>query len=162
MNKGAMLDTIKEYLNIKKNTELAKFLGISSQAVSNWYSRNTFDAELLYTKCVFINPDWLLTGSGQMLKSESSSSLITHSGVFNGNNTISSMVNSKIEGNGISNSDSKKKDEKKSQTEKENAKLKEENRLFKMQIELQNKSLEDKERIIDEKERLIQALLNKK
>lgn len=63
-----MLDAIKSYLNMQKNTEFARFLGISSQAVSNWYARNTFDAELLYTKCDFINADWLLTGRGLMLK----------------------------------------------------------------------------------------------
>jgi phage repressor protein C with HTH and peptisase S24 domain len=70
LTKGAMLDVIKRHLNMNKNSEFARFLGISSQAVSNWYSRNTFDAELLYTKCDFINPDWLLTGRGSMLKSE--------------------------------------------------------------------------------------------
>lgn len=68
--KGEMLDAIKQHLNMQKNTELAKFLGISSQAVSNWYSRNTFDAELLYTKCGFISAQWLLTGTGPMLKEE--------------------------------------------------------------------------------------------
>jgi hypothetical protein len=67
INKGAMLDMIKAYLNIKKNTDLANYLGVSSQAVSNWYSRNTFDAELIYTKCAFVNPEWLLTGRGNML-----------------------------------------------------------------------------------------------
>ncbi|MFS2885337.1 S24 family peptidase [Phocaeicola vulgatus] len=63
-----MLDAIKTHLNMTKNADFARFLGISSQAVSNWYTRNTFDAELLYTKCDFINPAWLLTGKGSMLK----------------------------------------------------------------------------------------------
>lgn len=69
--KGEMLDSIKKHLNIQKNADFARFLGISSQAVSNWYARNTFDAELIYTKCEFINADWLLTGKGNMLKNES-------------------------------------------------------------------------------------------
>lgn len=69
-NKGEMLDAIKSHLNMQKNTELAKFLGVSSQAVSNWYARNTFDAELIYTKCGSINADWLLTGIGSMLREE--------------------------------------------------------------------------------------------
>lgn len=68
MSKGEMLDAIKTHLNMTKNADFARFLGISSQAVSNWYTRNTFDAELLYTKCDFINPAWLLTGKGSMLK----------------------------------------------------------------------------------------------
>lgn len=66
--KGKMLDAIKEHLNLPKNADFARFLGISSQAVSNWYSRNTFDAELIYTKCEFLNPDWILTGREPMLK----------------------------------------------------------------------------------------------
>lgn len=70
LTKGEMLDMIKKHLNIQKNTGFARFLGISSQAVSNWYARNTFDAELLYTKCDFINADWLLSGRGSMLKEE--------------------------------------------------------------------------------------------
>ena len=68
ISKGEMLDAIKTHLNMTKNADFARFLGISSQAVSNWYTRNTFDAELLYTKCDFINPAWLLTGKGSMLK----------------------------------------------------------------------------------------------
>lgn len=68
ISKGGMLDAIKTHLNMTKNADFARFLGISSQAVSNWYTRNTFDAELLYTKCDFINPAWLLTGKGSMLK----------------------------------------------------------------------------------------------
>lgn len=71
ISKGEMLDAIKTHLNMSKNTDFARFLGISSQAVSNWYARNTFDAELLYTKCDFINPAWLLTGKGSMLKDDS-------------------------------------------------------------------------------------------
>lgn len=68
ISKGEMLDAIKTHLNMTKNADFARFLGISSQAVSNWYTRNTFDAELLYTKCDFINLAWLLTGKGSMLK----------------------------------------------------------------------------------------------
>ena len=70
ISKGEMLDSIKSHLSISKNADFARFLGISSQAVSNWYTRNTFDAELLYTKCDFINPAWLLTGKGSMLKDD--------------------------------------------------------------------------------------------
>lgn len=67
MDKRIMLDLIKEHANIKNNTSLAKLLGVTSQAVSNWYSRNTFDPELIYSKFPFINPAWLLTGEGEMI-----------------------------------------------------------------------------------------------
>lgn len=71
LTKGEMLDAIKSYLGVRKNTDFAKFLGISSQAVSNWYARDTFDAGLIYTKCVGINASWLLTGRGNMLCADS-------------------------------------------------------------------------------------------
>lgn len=70
MDKRIMLDLIKEHANVKNNTSLAKLLGITSQAVSNWYARNTFDPELIYSKCPFINPAWLLTGEGEMIISQ--------------------------------------------------------------------------------------------
>lgn len=62
-----MLDLIKEHAKLKNNSSLAKFLGITSQAVSNWYARNTFDAELIFSKIPSINPAWLLTGKGDMI-----------------------------------------------------------------------------------------------
>lgn len=67
MNKRDMLDAIKKHLNIKTNKALGDYLGISSQAVSNWYSRNTFDGKLIHKKCSDINPAWLMTGEGNML-----------------------------------------------------------------------------------------------
>lgn len=70
MDRGKMLDALKEYYNIKTNKALADILGISSQAVSNWYARNSFDAELIYTKCEGVNSDWLLTGKGSMIKTK--------------------------------------------------------------------------------------------
>ncbi len=65
-----MLDAIKKHLNMSRNKDFADFLGVTSQAVSNWYARDTFDLELIYTKCVFLSPEWLITGKGKMLKEE--------------------------------------------------------------------------------------------
>ena len=69
MDKSLILNKIKSYLNLKSDTELANFLGIKPQVLSNWRARNTFDTELIYTKCVDIDANWLLTGEGEMLKS---------------------------------------------------------------------------------------------
>lgn len=93
LSKGEMLDAIKKHLNMPKNVDFARFLGISSQAVSNWYSRNTFDAELIYTKCDFINPAWLLTGRGDMIKEEE----------LGQNTSIDVVYNPTVECNQISN-----------------------------------------------------------
>ena len=64
-----MLNELKKYLNLKTDTELAFYLGVKPNVISNWRKRNTFDAELILTKCENINSTWLLTGKGEMLKS---------------------------------------------------------------------------------------------
>ena len=45
MDKSLILNKIKSYLNLKSDTELANFLGIKPQVLSNWRARNTFDTE---------------------------------------------------------------------------------------------------------------------
>lgn len=70
MDKSMMLKEIQGFYNFGKDSSFAKFLGITPQSLSNWKARNTFDAELLYTKCVDLNPEWLLTGEGSMIKKE--------------------------------------------------------------------------------------------
>ncbi len=69
MDKVLILNTIKEYKNFKSDAEFARFLGIPPQNLSKWKARNTYDVELIYTKCPEINPEWLLTGQGETLKS---------------------------------------------------------------------------------------------
>jgi hypothetical protein len=68
MDKLLIINEIIKYYGYKKDSEFANRLGISSQVLTNWKSRNTYDAELIYTKCLDINPEWLLTGKGSMLK----------------------------------------------------------------------------------------------
>lgn len=69
-DKELILRQIKLHLGIKTDAEFARFLGIKPQTLSTWYARNTFDFELVYSKCVSIDGNWLLTGTGKMLKSE--------------------------------------------------------------------------------------------
>ncbi len=68
MNKSLVLNRIKEHYGFKSDAEFARFLDITPQNLSNWYTRNTFDVERIYTKCEEINPEWLLSGKGNMLK----------------------------------------------------------------------------------------------
>ena len=70
IDKALILSKIKSHYNFEKDADFARFLEIKPQTLSSWYSRNTFDIELLYSKCVELNPEWLLTGEGEMLKSD--------------------------------------------------------------------------------------------
>ncbi len=70
MDKTLILNKIKEYKNFKSDAEFARFLEIPPQNLSKWKGRNTYDIEIIYTKCTEINPEWLLTGQGEMLKQE--------------------------------------------------------------------------------------------
>jgi len=68
MDKSLILNDIKRHLNIRFDKEFAVFLEIKTTTLSMWYKRNTYDVELLFKKCDFLNPEWLLTGKGEMLK----------------------------------------------------------------------------------------------
>lgn len=67
LNKSSVLDRIKEYYSLKGNAELARFLGVASNTITNWYSRGSFDIDVIYTKCVDIDFNWLLSGKGKMV-----------------------------------------------------------------------------------------------
>ena len=71
LEKTEILDRIKEAYSLKTNAKLASFLGIAPTTLSSWYSRNTFDLDLIYEKCVDVNIEWLLTGQGSMFTSNS-------------------------------------------------------------------------------------------
>ena len=71
MDKAAILSKIKAHCGFKKDSDLARRLGISPQTLSNWKTRKTYDPQLIYTKCPELNPEWLLTGKEPMLKTDS-------------------------------------------------------------------------------------------
>jgi phage repressor protein C with HTH and peptisase S24 domain len=75
MDKTMMLNMLQNYYGLNKDIDFASLLGISSQVLSNWKKRNTFDAELIYTKCVNVNPEWLLTGNGEMFRANTSNNI---------------------------------------------------------------------------------------
>ena len=70
-DKGMILSEIKLHYGLKTDADFARFLEIKPQTLASWYTRNSFDIELLYAKCVDVNPDWLLSGRGEMLRTVS-------------------------------------------------------------------------------------------
>ena len=67
-----MLEALISHFTNGNKAQFAKHLGVSPQTISAWIARNTFDSELIYAKCRYINPSWLLTGQGNMLTSKES------------------------------------------------------------------------------------------
>jgi len=68
-DKYLILSKIKLHYGFKSDAEFARFLGIKPNSLSNWYSRNTMDYELVFSKCDEIDANWLFTGEGEMIKS---------------------------------------------------------------------------------------------
>lgn len=73
LDKALVLDRIKSFYKLKGNADLARFLGVAPNTITNWYGRKTFDIDIIYTKCVDVNLDWLLTGEGDMSRKEETS-----------------------------------------------------------------------------------------
>lgn len=68
MTKSDILETLVGHYSNGNKARFAKKIGISAQGLSTWISRNTFDIDILYSKCEGISAEWLLTGKGDMLK----------------------------------------------------------------------------------------------
>lgn len=100
MNKTAMLEGLISHYTGGNKAKFAKLIGVSAQTISAWITRNTFDAELIYAKCICVNPHWLLTGSGPMLISDNNKASlevigdanINNSKVVNGTDTINRLI----------------------------------------------------------------------
>lgn len=60
-----ILALIEHYSNGNK-AQFANILGITPQGLSTWIKRDSFDIELVFSKCEGISAQWLLTGEGDM------------------------------------------------------------------------------------------------
>ena len=61
-SKREVLDRIKHHYRLGSNADLARFLEISPSTLANWYSRNSIDFDIVFTKCDDVNWDWLVKG----------------------------------------------------------------------------------------------------
>lgn len=55
----------REALNLRNDSELADYLGVSRGTVSNWCARNRIDFHLLLAKISNVDLNWLLVGKGR-------------------------------------------------------------------------------------------------
>lgn len=62
-----MLECLINHYSDGNQAQFAAKLGIPAQNVNAWLKRNTYNAELIYSKCEGVSADWLLSGEGRML-----------------------------------------------------------------------------------------------
>jgi hypothetical protein len=65
-----ILNKIKEYYSLNGDAEFARFLGIPPTTLSSWRSRGNINYDLLYSKCVDIDANFLLSGEGKIKRNE--------------------------------------------------------------------------------------------
>lgn len=70
MDKRLMLEQLINYYTDGNKTRFAEQIGVKPQTINSWLTRNSYDAELIYAKCVNVSADWLLSGEGSMLRKE--------------------------------------------------------------------------------------------
>lgn len=70
MDKKDILKTLINHFDNGNKTKFARRLGITPQGLSTWLNRNTFDIDILFSKCENISAEWLLTGKGEMFKND--------------------------------------------------------------------------------------------
>lgn len=68
MNKSLILNEIKLAYSLATDRDFAHFLGIAPTTLSSWHKRNTMDYDLVYAKCVDLNAEFMLTGTGTVKK----------------------------------------------------------------------------------------------
>ena len=54
MDKKDVLNKLIQHFANGNKSKFAKLLGISPQNLNTWITRNTYDNELIYTKCINI------------------------------------------------------------------------------------------------------------
>lgn len=78
MDKKNMLHELISHYDNGNKSQFSKRLGVTAQAISTWLNRSTFDNELIFSKCEYLNAEWLLTGKGDMIKRETPDIHILH------------------------------------------------------------------------------------
>ncbi len=69
LNNRERLEALINYYSEGNKSMFGRLIGLQPSSITNWIRRDTLDFELIYSKCADLNPHWLLTGEGEMLKS---------------------------------------------------------------------------------------------
>lgn len=69
MEKSEILENLINHYADGNKAKFGRLIGESPQTISAWLRRNTFNVSSIYKVFMDVNPHWLLTGEGEMLKS---------------------------------------------------------------------------------------------
>lgn len=97
MDNRDMLETIINACAEGNQAQFARELGESPQNISAWIRRGKLDVVKIYKMYRNLNPHWLLTGEGEMMKSDATdqSNAVSHLSVQGGEvNVTQSNTNS--------------------------------------------------------------------
>jgi hypothetical protein len=72
MDKTKMISEVCIYFAGGNRSKFARLLGMKPQAIDAWFTRASYNAELIKQTFPEISGDWLLTGEGEMLLADRS------------------------------------------------------------------------------------------
>lgn len=68
MNKSEIIENLVNHFCGGNKAQFANKLGVKPQTINTWINRQSFDIELVYSKCEGISGDWLISGEGNMFR----------------------------------------------------------------------------------------------
>jgi hypothetical protein len=72
LDKKLVFSRLKTAYGFKSDSKLSQYLGVPPTTLASWKARNTFDFDVLYSKCEGISWDYLVYGTGEpFLKDQS-------------------------------------------------------------------------------------------
>ncbi|MGV8135981.1 MAG: helix-turn-helix domain-containing protein [Mangrovibacterium sp.] len=72
LDKKLIFSRLKFAYGLTSDSKLSHFLGIPPTTLASWKARNTFDFDILYSKCEGLSWDYLVYGIGEpFIKNES-------------------------------------------------------------------------------------------
>jgi SOS-response transcriptional repressor LexA len=94
---AAALERIKKYLGLHTEGEIAEYLGITKQTMSNWKNRGSLDLGVIRDKLPKLSIDWLLIGVGEptivtKLVDDISKKVYDDDGILKGFGKLNSIV----------------------------------------------------------------------
>lgn len=67
MKKSEILESLINFYTDGNKARFATKIGVKPQTINTWIVRDTFDIDVVYSKCEGVSGDYLLTGEGNIL-----------------------------------------------------------------------------------------------